>query len=84
MWEPVNGQCVPDTKVAGDIAFVAAVVFDGWADIPAVDAVGSHVRTLGWSDMDDDAGTVWSKGTLVESEGALQASVGREVGLATG
>ena len=34
--------------------------------------------------MDDDAGTGWSKGTLVEIEGAVQASVGREVGLATG
>ena len=84
MWEPVNGQCVADAEGAGDIALVAAVVLDGWADVPAVAAVGSHVRTLGWSDMDDNAGTGWSKGTLVEIEGAVQASVDREVGLAIG
>ena len=84
VWEPVDGQCVTDAEGAGDIALVAAVVFDGWADVPAVDAVGSHVQTLCWSDMDDDAGTRWSKGTLVEIEGAVQASVGREVGLGTG
>ena len=57
MWKPVDGQCVADTEGAGDVAFVAAVVIDGWADIPSVDAVGSHVWTLGWSDIDDNAGT---------------------------
>ena len=36
---------------------MAAVVLDGWADVPSVDAVGFHVRALGRSDMDDDAGT---------------------------
>ena len=40
MWEPVNGQCVADAEGAGDVAFVAAVVLDGWADVPSmVDAV---------------------------------------------
>jgi hypothetical protein len=53
-------------------------------DVPSVDAVGSHVRTLGWSDTKDDAGTWWDKGALVEIKGAVQASVGREVGLAMG
>ena len=84
MWEPVDGQCVADAEGAGDIALVAAVVLDGWADVPAVHTVGSHVRMLCWSDMDDDAGNGWSKGTLVEIEGAVQASLGREVGLVTG
>ena len=68
MWEPVDGQCVADAEGAGYIALVAAVVFDEWADIPAIDAVGSHFRTLGWSDMNDDASTWWGKGTLVEIE----------------
>ena len=61
MWEPVDGQCVADAEGAGDIALVAAVVLNGWADVPAIDAMGSHVRTLCWSDMDDDAGTGGSK-----------------------
>ena len=83
MWKPpVDGQCVADTESAGDVAFMAAVVLDGWAGVPFVDAVGSHVRTICWSDMDHDAGTWWGKGALVEIEGAVQASVGREVGLA--
>ena len=51
VWEPVDGQCVTYAEGAGDIALVAAVMFDGWADVPAVDAVWSHIRTLGWSDM---------------------------------
>jgi hypothetical protein len=76
VWEPVNGQCVVDAEGAGDIAHVAAVVLDGWADVSAIDAVGSHVRTLGWSDMNDDASTWWGKGTLVEIEISVQTSVG--------
>ena len=67
-WEPVHGQCIADAEGAGYIAFVAAVVFDGWADVPAIDAAGSHVRTLGWGDMNDNASTWWGKGTLVEIE----------------
>ena len=47
---------------------MALVVFDGWADVPAIDAVGFHVRTLGWGDVNDDASTWWGKGTLVEIE----------------
>ena len=71
MWETVDGQCVTDAEGAGDIALVAAVVLDGWSDVPAVNAVESHVRTLGWSEMNDDAGTWWGKGALVEVEGAV-------------
>ena len=71
MWEPVDGQCVADAEGAGDIALVAAVVLDGWSDVPAINAVESHVRMLGWSDMDDDAGTWWGKEALVEVEGAI-------------
>ena len=72
MWKPVDGQCVADTEGAGDVAFfVALVVLNGWADVPSVDAMGSHIRTLGWSDMDDNAGTWWGKGALVEIEGAV-------------
>ena len=86
MWKPVDGQSVADTEGVGEVAFVAAVVLDGWADVPSVDAVGSNVRALGWTDMmDDDAGSWWGgKGALVEIEGAVEASVGREVGLVTG
>jgi hypothetical protein len=72
VWKPVDGQCVADNEGAGDVAFMAVVVLDGWADSPSVDAVGSHVRTLGWSDIDDDVGTWWGKGALVEIEGAVR------------
>ena len=65
MWKPIDDQCVADTESAGDVAFVAVVVLDEWADVPSINAVGSHVRTLGWSDMDDDAGTWWGRGALV-------------------
>ena len=57
MLKPVDSQGVADTEGAGDVAFVAAVVLDGWADVPAVDIVGSQVRALGWSNIDNDAGT---------------------------
>ena len=55
---------------------MAAVVLDGWADVPSIDAVGCHVRALGRSDMDDDAGSWRGKGALVEIECAVEASVG--------
>ena len=71
-----------DTEGCGDVAFVAAVVLDGWADVPSVNAVGFHVRALGRSDMDNDVGTWWGKGALVEIEGAVEASLGSEVELA--
>ena len=84
VWEPVDGQSVAYAEGAGDVALVTAVMFDGWADIPAVDAVWTHVRTLGWREVNDDASAWWGKGTLVEIEVAVEASVGRKVGLATG
>jgi hypothetical protein len=77
VWKPVDGQCVADTESAGDVAFVPAVVLDGWTNVPSVDAVGSYVQTLGWSDMENDVGTWWGKeGGLVEIECAVQASLG--------
>ena len=63
---------------------MAAVVLDGWADVPSVNAMGCHVRALGRSDMDDDAGTWWGKGALVEIECAVEVSVDRVVGLVAG
>ena len=56
------------SKGAGDAAFLATVVLDEWADVPSVDAVGCHVLALSRCDMDDDAGTWWGKGALVEIE----------------
>ena len=55
---------------------MAAVVLDGWADVPSVNAVGCYVLVLGRCDMDDDAGTWWGKGALVEIECAVEAIVG--------
>ena len=63
---------------------MAALVLDGWADVPSVDAVGCHVLALSRCDMDDNAGAWRGKGALALIEFAIEASVGREVGLVTG
>lgn len=48
--EPVDGECVTNAEEgAGDVAFVAAAVLGGWADMPAIDAMGCHVVVLGWA-----------------------------------
>jgi hypothetical protein len=44
--EPVDGQGVVDAKGAEDAAFVAVAVLSGWANVPAVNAVGCHVVAL--------------------------------------
>jgi hypothetical protein len=46
MWEPINGEGVTDSESAGDITFVAPVVFLRRADVPAVNAMGCHVWAL--------------------------------------
>ena len=38
---------------------MAAVVLDGWADVPSTDALGCHVLALDRCDMDDDDAGTW-------------------------
>ena len=65
-----------DTEGAGDVAFVAAVVLDGWVGMPSIDAVGCHVVALSRCDMDNDVGSWWGKEALVEIECAVEAGAG--------
>jgi hypothetical protein len=41
--EPIGGESISDTKGAWNVTFVAAVMFSGRTDIPAVKAVGCQV-----------------------------------------
>ncbi len=84
MGEPVDGEGVADAEGAGDVAFVASVMFGGGADVPAIDAVRCHVAALVGCDVDDDSGSRWSEGALVAAEIAMEACVGGESGLASG
>jgi hypothetical protein len=54
--EPIDSKGVADSEGAGDVALVATAVLEGGADAPAVDAMGCHVASLVWGDVDDDSG----------------------------
>ena len=77
MGEPVKGEGIANAIGARNVASVAAVVFKGWADVPAVDAVGCHVAALVGCLVDDDAGSWWGERTLVVIIVASQACVCR-------
>ena len=66
------------------IAFVAAVVFEGRAYVPAVEAVRCHVLSLGRCDVDDDAGAGRCERSFVEVVVSIEAGVGGEAGLTAG
>jgi hypothetical protein len=83
VWEPVHGECIADSKSAEDVAFVAAVMFGGGTNLPAVNAVWRHVVTLVGRDMDDDTSSWRGKWTSVKVEDTVDASIGREFGLST-
>ena len=61
---------------------MAAVVVEGWAHIPAVDAMRSHVGSLRWSDVGDDSGARWGEGCVQEIECLVEAGVGQELWIA--
>ncbi len=81
--EPVHGECIADSKSAGDVAFVAAVVFGGGTNVPSINAVGCHVALLAGGDVDDNPSAGRCKWTLVEVKVAVEAGMGGEAGLAT-
>ena len=84
MGEPVDGQGVAEAEGAGDVAFAAAVVFGGGADIPSINAVRCHVGALVGCNVNDDAGAGRSEGALVEIVVAVETGVCRKSGLASG
>ncbi len=66
-----------------DITLVASVMLGGWANVPAVNTVWGHVVALVRCDVHDDAGDRRGERALVEVEGAVEAGVSGEFGLAT-
>jgi hypothetical protein len=81
--EPVNGEGVTDAKSARDITLVASVMLGGWANVPAVNTVWGHVVALVGCDVHDNAGAGQGESASVEVEGAVEAGVSGEFGLAT-
>jgi tetrahydromethanopterin S-methyltransferase subunit H len=81
VWEPIYGKCVANTKGAGDVAFVASVMFSGGANLPRVTAVRGHVGALVGGDMHNEASAWRGKRTPVEIEKTVDAGVGRKLGL---
>ena len=74
--EPVDGEGVSDAEGAWDVAFVAAVVLGGRADVPAIDTVRCHVGSLIGCYMDNDSGAWWCERAFVEIEIAVEAGIG--------
>jgi hypothetical protein len=83
VWEPVDGECIADTKSARKVALVATVVVQGWADIPAGDAVGSHAWALVGREVDNYASARWGERASIEIKVAVETGVGGEFWLAS-
>jgi hypothetical protein len=85
VWEPVDCEGILKAKGAGSVAFVAAVVFGGRADIPSIHAMGCHVGALVGCDMNnDDTCAGRSEGALVEVVDAIETGVGGKSWLVMG
>ncbi len=80
--EPIDGEGVTDAESGWDVTLVASVMLGGWANVPAVNTVWSHVVALVRCDVDDDAGAGRGERALVKVEGAVEAGVSGEFGLA--
>jgi hypothetical protein len=77
MGEPVDSEDVPALLSGWNVAFVAAVVVEGWTHVPAVDTMWSHVGSLHWSDVGDDSGAQRGEGCVQEIECLVDTGVGR-------
>jgi hypothetical protein len=62
--EPVDGENIPALRSGWNVAFVAAVMVEGWTHIPAVNTMGSHIGLLGWSDVGNDLGARQGEGCV--------------------
>ena len=82
--EPIDGEGIPDSQSAWDIAFMAAIVLSGRSDVPAINTMRCHIGSLLGYDEDDDLGAGWSEKAFVEVVILVEADVFRELGLTTG
>jgi hypothetical protein len=74
--KPVDGENMPALRSGWNVAFMAAVVVEGWTHVPAVNTMGSHVGSLRWSDVGDNSGAQQGEGCVQEIEGRVEAGVG--------
>jgi hypothetical protein len=84
VWELVGCEGISETRGAGNVALVAAVVFGERTDIPSINAMRCHVGALAGCDMNDNACAGRSEGALVEVIDAIETGVGGKSWLATG
>ena len=82
MREPIDGKGIANAESAGDVALVAAVVFGGGTNVPAINTMRCHVWALVGSFVDNDTSTGRGKRAAVKIEGAIEAGIGREFWLA--
>jgi hypothetical protein len=80
--EPINGEGVANAKGAWDVALETVVVVKGGAKVPAVHAMRCHAGALVCRLMDDNASSGRGERALIEVEISIEASIGRELGLA--
>lgn len=69
---PGDGINDADSVGVSGIDFVAAVVIESGANVPVGDAMGSIGFTGSRGFEDEDFGAVWSEGSMVEVEGAME------------
>jgi hypothetical protein len=77
-WEPLERVGSPLCAGFPDPDTAVLVQIRGWADVPAIDSVGSprgtYVRCL----MHEDSDARWCNGCAVEGEGAIDLGTGRQ------
>jgi hypothetical protein len=62
--ESVNSENIPALQSGWNVAFVAAVVVEGWTHVPVVNTMGSHVGSLQWSDVGNNSGAWRGEGCV--------------------
>ena len=84
MWEEFDGAGYALGSGLGDITLIAAVMFGGMSNIPALNTVrcprSSDLRGF----MDEDFGAGWRHGRFIEVEGAIHMGFGGELGVCVG
>ena len=75
--KPVEGEDISDSGSLQDVAFVETVLFNGWANVPAFNAViGSSVALVKVL-TNDNLGARWSYRSAIEFKASVEAGVCR-------